>query len=142
MSNKELYYLFSMSLQISGGFLLVYMGFTKNVKNIAEEIAGFNFIGKDIESIEIPQIANKLLEIYLTRIGFILVFLGYVFLIFSDKGSISKGDTLFSIAVISLIIIFVMLLASHILINKRKEVIEKELKQNLPEDTIFMQVIE
>ena len=142
MEYKNLCYLLSISFQISGAFLLAYMGFTKRVKNIAEEVVGFTLSGKDIDSIPIPQAAGKLLEIYLTRIGFTLVFFGYVFSIFGVRELNSPMEELLKITVISLVLSSISLLLSYILVKKRKDKIEKECKNNLPAGTIFYREID
>jgi hypothetical protein len=139
---KNLCYLISISFQISGAFLLAYMGFTKKVKNIAEEVVGFTLMGRDIENIPIPQVAGKLLEIYLTRIGFTLVFFGYVFSIFGERELKSPMAELLQITVISLVISSISLLLSYILVKRRKGKIEKECKSNLPAGTLFLEEID
>lgn len=139
---KDIFYLLSVSLQISGTFLLAYMGFTKNVKDIAEEIIGFNLSGKDIDSIPIPQVFNKLLEIYLTRIGFTLVFLGYILSIFGKNTFSSLTEIISRIIFITIIISGASILLIRILANKRKEAIEEECKNNLPPGTIFYHEID
>lgn len=139
---KYLFYLISISFQLSGAFLLAYMGFTKKVKNIAEEVVGFILMGKDMESIPIPQVAGKLLEIYLTRIGFTLVFFGYVLSIFGGRKLYNPTEELFKVTIISLLVILISLLLSYILVKKRKYKIEKECKDNLPVGTLFLQEID
>lgn len=135
---KNLFYLLSVSFQISGAFLLAYMGFIKKIKNIAEEAAGFVLTGKDINSIPIPQVANKLLEIYLTRVGFILVFLGYVLSIFGERGSDNFVRDFFKIIAVSSISSLILLLSSYKLVNKRKGKIEEKCRNNLPAGTLFL----
>ncbi len=142
MDYKNLFYLLSISLQISGAFLLAYMGFTKRVKDIASEVIGFTLSGKDIESIPIPQVANKLLEIYLTRIGFTLIFFGYVFSIFGSNMENEPIEIIFKIIIITSIVSVISILLSHVLVGKRKETIEMECKKNLPPGTIFYQEID
>lgn len=142
MVYKEVLYVLSVSLQISGAFLLAYMGFVKKTKNIAEEVMGFVLRGKDIDSIPIPQVAGKLLEIYLTRIGFCLVLVGYILSIFGSQMILNLMNYLYLIIYLSIILITISLIFSYKLMAYRKPKIENKIKNDLPFGALFLKEID
>lgn len=135
-------YLVSIAMQLGGSFLLAYMAFTRSYKDIADMVTTQIPTGKSFNDVEFPAVKKLLKETYLTRIGFSMLFTGYLFMFFADSNIIGINKVIQVIIVGTLVMIFSVLgkiVSEKYAASKEKEV-SKYVKENVPEGTLFFDI--
>lgn len=125
--NKDWIYLISIGLQLSGSFLLAYSVFKRNYRDIASlAVSKIIIIDKDNNS-NIDGVMKILYELYLTRIGFLMLLSGYLLCFFGNSNITRIGSTeqiIYTIILALLFSSFWIYIANHL--AKSKEAIVKK----------------
>lgn len=138
------FYLISIAMQLGGSFLLAYMVFTRTYKDIADMVSIQIPIGKSFNDVELPAVKKLLKETYLTRIGFSMLFTGYLFMFFGDSNIIGINKVIQVIIVGTLVMIFSIqgkIVSEKYATSKEKEV-SKYVKDNIPAGTAFCHIVD